>query len=203
MKLYCLPGACSMSDHIVLEWIGQPYDLHVLASGQQREPAYLAINPLGAVPALQLEDGKVLTENVAILNYLADHFPAAQLGGQGHEGRAEALRWLCMLNADVHPAFKPLLRPGQFIDDPDQQEILKRKAKEHLRGLFNVLDQRLADRAWLADTRSFADAYLFVMLRWAKGKQVGLQGLDHLEAFFQRMLADQGVQAAMRDEGIS
>jgi glutathione S-transferase len=201
LKLYYLPGACSLADHIVLEWIGQPYETSLVPRGEPRTPAFLTLNPSGQVPVLE-EDGWALTENVAILNYLADRFPEASLGGAGIRGRAEVNRWLAFLNSDVHPAFKPLFAPQRFVGDEAQYDDLKRHARDRLRGMFERLDARLADRPWLVDTRSVADPYLFVVLRWARNMGVDLAGLDHLDRFSLRMDEDDGVKAALRAEGL-
>jgi glutathione S-transferase len=203
MKLYYMPGVCSLADHIVLEWIGQPYQIEEVPRAELRSPEYLKLNPDGVVPTLVDDDGWVLTENIAILHYLADRFPAAGLAGDGTpRGRAEVNRWLGFLNSDVHPAFKPLFRPERFIAEPAHHTEVQDTARAKLRGYFERLDARLADRDWLADTRSIADPYLFVVLRWARAKAVDLGGLDHLERFVRRMHADAGVRAAMRAEGI-
>lgn len=202
MKLYYLPGACSMADHIVLEWIGQPYEAVRVARDALRSPDFLAISPAGQVPVLE-EGGWALTENVAILNYLADRFPESGLGGDGTpRGRAEVNRWLAFLNADVHPAFKPLFGPQRFIGDEAQHAELQQYARRKLRGLFERLDAQLAGREWLTGTRSIADPYLFVVQRWARGKGVDLSGLDHLDAFAGRLHEDVGVKAVMHAEGL-
>lgn len=203
MKLYYLPGACSMADHIALEWIGKPYEVHQVAREALRSPEYLAINPSGQVPALADDDGWVITENVAILNYLMDRFPEAKLGGDGSpRQRAEVNRWLAFVNSDLHQAFKPLFGAQRFIADESQHAALHDAARQKLRGHFERLDAQLANRDWLAGHRSVADAYLFVVLRWAKAKQVDLHGLEHLEAFGKRLHADPGVKAVMQAEGI-
>lgn len=203
MKLYYIPGACSMADHIVLEWIGKPYETQEVAREALRSPDYLKINPSGQVPALAVEEDWVLTENVAILNYLMDLSPEAKLDGQGSpRERAEVNRWLCYLNVDVHGAFKPLFRPQRFIADESQHAAVQDMARQHLRTHFERLNAQLADREWLTGHRSVADAYLFVVLRWAKRMQVTLGGLAHLDAFFARMETDAGVQAAMKAEGV-
>lgn len=202
MKLYYLPGACSLSDHIVLEWIGQPYESHRVAREELGSPAYLQLNPSGMVPALQEPDGWVLTENVAILNYLADKFPLAGLGGEGARGRAEVNRWLAYLNSDLHPLFKPVFRPERFIDDTAAQDALRDKSIQRLRAYYERIDTQLHGRDWLTGTRSFADPYLFVVLRWAMGKGVDLSGLDNLARFHRRMMEDAGVKAAMEQEGL-
>jgi glutathione S-transferase len=203
MKLYYLPGACSMADHIVLEWIGKPYQAEAVARDALRSPEYLKINPDGAVPVLVDEDGWSINQNIAILNYLMDRYPEAGLGGDGSpRARAEVNRWLAFLNADVHPAFKPLFSAQRFSADEAHHPSLHDTARERLRGMFERLDAQLANREWLTGHRSVADAYLFVVLRWAKAKQVNLLGLDHLEAFSKRMYADADVKAAMKAEGI-
>jgi glutathione S-transferase len=202
MKLYYLPGACSLADHIVLEWVGATYDAEAVPRDRLTSPEYLKVNPTGQVPALQDDDGWLLTENVAILAYLADRFPEAGLAGEGPRGRAEVLRWLAYLNSDVHQAFKPLFNPARFVADEAAHAELQANARTRLRGMFERLDARLADRDWLAGTRSIADPYLFVVQRWARGKGVDLSGLDHLERFAQRMREDAGVRAAMKAEGL-
>jgi glutathione S-transferase len=202
MKLYYLPGACSLADHIVLEWVGATYEAEAVPRDRLTSPEYLKVNPTGQVPALQDDDGWLLTENVAILTYLADRFPEAGLAGEGPRGRAEVLRWLAYLNSDVHQAFKPLFNPARFVADEAAHAELQANARTRLRGMFERLDARLADRDWLAGTRSIADPYLFVVQRWARGKGVDLSGLDHLERFAQRMREDAGVRAAMKAEGL-
>jgi glutathione S-transferase len=202
MKLYYLPGACSLADHIVLEWVGATYEAEAVPRDRLTSPEYLKVNPTGQVPALQDDDGWLLTENVAILAYLADRFPEAGLAGEGPRGRAEVLRWLAYLNSDVHQAFKPLFNPARFVADEAAHAELQANARTRLRGMFERLDARLADRDWLAGTRSIADPYLFVVQRWARGKGVDLSGLDHLERFAQRMREDAGVRAAMKAEGL-
>jgi glutathione S-transferase len=203
MKLYYSPGACSLSDHIVLEWIGQPYEAVRLSSKQRQSPEYLAINPAGAVPAFE-DDGWVLTQNAAILNYLADRFPEAGLGGDGSlRGRAEVNKWLAMANADIHPAFHPLFGAPAYLQDPALVELSKQAARNKLRVMFERVDRQLAGRDWIAGSRSIADPYLFVVTRWALAMDVDLTGLDHLHRFFDRMLAGAGVQRALQQEGLA
>lgn len=202
MKLYTKPGACSLSDHIALRWIGKPFDLQVMDAAGMKTPGYLALNPAGAVPVLEV-DGWVLTQNAAILNFLADTFPESGLGGDGTpKSRAEINRWLAFLNADVHPAFHPIFGSTRFLGDEAMIEKSKDNARQKLRGLFERLDAQLAGKDWLTGARSIADPYLFVTLRWARATQVDLSGLDNLERFFDRMRADDGVVAAMAAEGL-
>ncbi len=202
MKLYTKPGACSTADHIALQWTGQPFEVKVMTAAEMKTPEYLAINPTGAVPAI-VDGDFVLTQNAAIMGYIADSFPQAGLGGDGSaQQRAEAARWLSFVNSDVHPAFTPLFAPGKFIADESEFDAIKAAARKRLRGLFESANQRLQGRDWLAGFRSFADPYLYITLRWAGNVGVDLSGLDNLAAFRQRMEADPGVQAALKAEGL-
>ena len=202
MKLYSSPGACSLTDHIVLHWIGAPFEVQLVTREQRNTPEFRAINPAGAVPALQVGDW-VLTQNSAILHYLTDRFPEAGLCGDGTpESRAEVNRWLAFVNADLHPAFKPLFGATAYLEDPALIEKSHVAARKQLRGLFERADTRLAGRDWLADSRSIADPYLYVVLRWAKSVGIDLSGLGNLDAFAQRMAADAGVREALRAEGL-
>jgi glutathione S-transferase len=200
MKLYYLPGACSLADHITLEWIGAPYETVRLDRGALKSPDFLALNPSGAVPVL-VDGDFVLTQNVAILCYLAELHPDARLYGDGSpRGRAEVMRWLGIVNSDVHPAFKPMFAPQRYHPDPAAAEVLANSARSQVRLLLERLDGRLRGRDWLADRRSIADPYLFVMLRWARRLNIDLGGLDNLARFFERMEADAGVRAALAAE---
>ena len=203
MKLYYSPGTCALADHIVLEWIGKPYEAVHVSREDRKSPAYLAINPAGAVPALE-DGGWVLTQNAAILNYLADSNPEAGLGGDGTpRGRAEVNKWLAVSNSDIHPAFHPLFGSTAWLGDAALVAKSQDVAREKLRGLFARVDAQLEGRDWLAGTRSIADPYLYVVLRWAKGQGVDLSGFGNLERFFAAMQADPGVQRALRQEGLS
>ncbi|RPE77315.1 glutathione S-transferase N-terminal domain-containing protein [Vulcaniibacterium tengchongense] len=202
MKLYTKPGACSTADHIALRWTGQPFEFEVMTREAMRSAEYLAINPTGAVPTL-VDGDFVLTQNAAILGYIADACPGAGLAGDGSaRQRAEANRWLAFVNSDLHPAFKPMFNPAAYIEDPGQYEAVKQAARKRVRALLEIADRRLADRPWLAGFRSYADPYLYITLRWAEGLHLDLGGLDHLAAFKRRMETDPGVQAALAAEGL-
>lgn len=202
MKLYTSPGACSLADHIVLQWAGAPYEAQIVSHDDRQQPWYRELNPAGAVPVLQDGDW-ALTQNVAILNYIADKFPAAKLGGDGTpEGRAEVNRWLGFLNADVHPAFKPIFGATAYLEDKAFIDKSHENARKQLRGMFERVDAQLAGKGWLTGGRSVADPYLYVVTQWAKKVGVDLSGLDNLAAFDENMAGDAGVQAAMKAEGL-
>ena len=202
MKLYSKPGACSTADHIALQWTGQPFEVELLDKDTLKAPAYLAINPAGSVPTI-VDGSFVLTQNAAIMGYIADSYPQAGLGGDGSpQQRAEANRWLAFVNSDVHPAFSPVFAPAKFIADDSQYDAIRDAARKRLRGLFETANRQLVDKPWLAGFRSYADAYFYITLRWAAGAKVDLTGLDNLAAFKTRMDADTGVQAALKAEGL-
>ena len=203
MKLYTKPGACSTADHIALQWTGQPFALEILDKDTMKAPAYLAINPTGAVPAI-VDGDFVLTQNAAIMGYIADTYPEAGLAGDGSaRQRGEAARWLAYVNSDVHPAFKPLFGPGNFIGEEAQYDAVKDAARKRVRAVFEIADRQLAGKQWIAGFRSFADPYLYITLRWAEGLGIDLSGLDHLAAFKTRMDADPGVLKALKIEGLA
>ena len=202
MKLYSKPGACSTAVHMVLHWAGGPFEVEIVDAETMKAPAFRAINPAGAVPAL-VDGDFVLTQNAAIMGYIADSRPQAGLGGDGSpRQRAEAARWLSFVNSDVHPAFRPIFSPARYIGDEAQQDAVKAAARTQVRGLMESADRRLADRDWLAGFRSFADPYFYMTLRWAHGTGVDMSGLDNVAAFKARMEADPGVQAALKAEGL-
>lgn len=200
MKLYYFPGACSLADHIALEWIGAPYDTVKLTHAATKSPEYLALNPSGTVPLL-VDDEFVLSQNGAILYYLAERHPDARLFGDGTvRDRADILRWVCILNSDVHPAFKPLFKPSAFHPDASAAAVVADSARARIREHLERLDSRLHGRDWLATSKSIADPYLFVLLRWAIKLKIDTKGLDNLARFFARMQTDPGVRAAILAE---
>jgi len=200
MKLYYFEGACSLADHIILEWIGAPYETVRMTHQSIRSPQYLALNPNGTVPLL-IDGDYVLTQNAAILTYLADLHPEMRLLGDGSSrGRADVMQWLGFLNSDVHSAFKPIFAPGRFLSEPAYASPIQDTARAHVAGHLDQIDQWMEGRDWLTGARSIADPYLFVMLRWGTRLHVGLDGLANLSRFASRMLADNGVRKAISAE---
>lgn len=201
MKLYYFPGACPLATHITLEWIGKPYETQRLTREQTKEPDYLALNPLGAVPTLT--DGDfVLTQSAAILEYVAELSPEIDLIGNTPRERAETRRWLGLCNADLHRTFALIFGASAYTDDPAFQQILIDKTKDRLQVVFAEANRQLAGKVWLTGKRSIADPYLYVLLLWARAKELDLSALPDLMKFGERMDTDPGVQAAMRAQGL-
>jgi glutathione S-transferase len=200
MKLYHMPGACSLADLIVLQWVGVFHEPVRMSLETIKSPGYLAMNPGGTVPLLEHGDF-LLTENVAILGYLADLHPEARLLGDGTPvARAEVMRWLAFLNSDVHEAFKPMFTPMRYVPDIAWAPALVQAARTRVRGFLERLDGQLRGRSWLTGERSIADPYLFVLSRWSVKKGVDMNGLDNLARFSDRMNQDAGVRAALAAE---
>lgn len=203
MKLYGLPGACSLVDHIALQWTGQPFEYEAVARSALKEAPYLKISPLGAVPALE-DNGFTLTQNVAILEYISEKYPQAKLfGGEALSARSETRRWLAFLNSDLHKTFSLVFGAARYVEGQAAQDSLTANAIARLKEMFAIADQRLTGRDWLSEGRSVADAYLYVVMRWAGAKKVDLSGLKNLQAHFERMSKDAGVQQALKAEGLA
>lgn len=200
IKLYCQPGACSTSDHIVLEWAGGPYEVEKITREFKQTPEYLALNPAGAVPAI-VDGDFVLTQNPAIYGYIADKNPDSGLFGDGSaEQRAEANRWISFAGSDLHPLFKPIFATARYGGEGDCEEPVREAALKNIARALELAERRLDDREWLAGFRSPADAYVYVMLRWASG--MGIEIPPNLKALIGRIEADEQVQKVLADEGL-
>lgn len=168
LTLYFSPGACSTAAHIVLNEAQAPFEAKVvsLRKGQHKEPAYLAINARGKVPALAV-DGAVITENVAILPFIADRFPEAGLLPGDSLQRAVAMSWIGWLTSSVHPAFSPLFGPQRFIDGEEHQAALVARARAIADERLSEIDRMLAGKDYALGAFSVVDAYLFPFFHWA------------------------------------
>ena len=172
-SFYYFPGSCSLASHIALEEAGISYtavkvDLY---QGEQHQPGYRAINPLGRVPALSTDDG-LLTENLAILNHVADRAPDRQLlPAWGTIGRVRALEMLSFLASTVHPTFRAVTRPERFLEGPASPAIdeVRSRGISSLTEILNILEGRLDGRDYaLGAEYSLCDAYLLVFASWAR-----------------------------------
>lgn len=200
MKLYLKPGACSLSPHIVLEEAGLKYETEVVdlqkkvtASGQD----YWKINPKGYVPALQLDDGDVITEGPAILQYLADQVPDKKLApANGTLERYRLQTWLTFIGTELHKTFSPFFNPATPAE-------WKAMCRANLERRFGYVAEQLAGRDYLMGAEfSVADAYLFTVMRWAKYIELELSQWPALAAYQARVAARPAVVAAMQAEGL-
>lgn len=199
MKLYYSPGACSLSPHIALreaglafEAVKAPTKTHQLEDGTD----YYTINPLGYVPLLELDDGTRLRENPAILQYIADQVPIKNLApANGTLPRYRLQEWLTFIGMELHRSFTPLFNPNM----PDDGKKIYR---DRLAGRYQWLNGQLEGREFLMGEHfSVADAYLFVVTRWAKPLQLDLSPHGHVAAYMERIAARPAVQEALKAEG--
>lgn len=204
MKLFSMPGTCAVSVAIVLHWIGEAFELELMRPGQNRTPGYLAINPTGQVPALQLDDGRVLTEAAAILPYLASVHPDARLGlGDRPDEAFRLARMMSYLTSELHVAFKPHFMPHRFLEDPDQFPALRARAWVVLGPMLATLDATLSRQPFvMGNRRTLADAYLYVILRWVDEGPGGIALYPALARFRAETERDPVVQRALADHSM-
>jgi glutathione S-transferase len=201
MKLYFSPGACSLSPHIVARELGielqlakvDTKDKKVIATGAD----YLAINPKGYVPALELDGGGILTEGPAIVQYLADKKPEAKLAPpNGTLERYYLQEMLGYINSEIHKTYSPLFNPKISPE-------LREERLTYLRKRYSIIEKQLANRTYLfGDQFTAADAYLFVVTNWSRALRLDLSEFPHVLAFQKRVAARPAVQTAMAEEGL-
>jgi glutathione S-transferase len=200
MKLYYSPGACSQAAHILLHETGLPHaseKVDIRAKKTADGGDYFAINAKGAVPALELDSGDVLTENGAVLQYIGDQAGDAALLPEGGLPRYRVIEWLAFLGSDVHKSFSPIFNPAS-------SEEARTAARDMVGKKFDFLESRLDGRDYLTgDKMSVADPYLFAMLGWAGPLGFDLARWPRLAAFRQRMMERDSVKAVMRAEGLA
>ena len=201
MKLYYSPGACSLSPHIVMREAGMAFDMErVDLSSHQTETGadFTQINPKGYVPALRLDDGQVLTEGAAIVQYIADLHPEAALAPKpGTLERTRLQEYLNYIAAEYHKAFAPLF-------SSDATEAAKAAAVNNVGRRLDYFEKIFSDgRAYLmGDKFSVADAYLFVVSNWTKPTGISLDKWPNVTAFVARVAGRGKVQDALRAEGL-
>ena len=200
MKLYYSPGVCSLSPHIVLRETNTPFELvktDIRAKTVDGGGDFRSINPNGYVPALALEDGTLITEGPAIVQYIADKAGATELApANGTIERTKMQSWLNFVSSEIHKSFGPLFNPEM---PADAKTIFQQK----LRDRFAFLDKHFAANDYLMG-KSFTlpDAYLFTVLRWGKPMGVDPDSYANLKAYGARVEARPAVQAALKAEGL-
>lgn len=200
MKLYFSPGACSLSPHIVAIEAGIPLELVKVDTKTktiQKEGDFWAVNPKGYVPALELDNGEVLTEGPAIVQYLADQRPAARLAPEnGSLERTRVQEMLNYITSEIHKTYSPLFKP-------DVLPAVREERLEYLRKRYGLLEERLEGGKYLfGDRFTIADAYLFVVTNWARGVKFDLGEFPNVQAFQKRVASRKSALQAMRAEGL-
>jgi glutathione S-transferase len=200
MKLYYSPGACSLAPHIVMHELGIEHTgVKVSTKTKQMEGGadFLSVNPKGQVPAIELDDGAVLTEVAAIVQYLADSKPDGGLiAPAGTLERYRVLEWLSFISTELHKSYGALFNPHASDD-------MRAHAVTVLKKKFAYVEQQLDGRDYLAGAQpTVADFYLFVVAGWHQWTKFDMTPYPHLLAFMGRIAARPAVQAAMRTEGL-
>jgi glutathione S-transferase len=200
MKLYYAPGVCSLSPHIALEEAGLKHTIiktDIRAKKIDGGGDYTTVNPLGYVPVLALDDGTILTEGPAIVQYIADQAPDKNLApANGTLARYRLQSWLNFISTEVHKGFSPLF-------NAQMPDAAKQFARDRLATRFAHLDGHLAKNTYLmGETFSVADAYCFTVLRWTVPSKIDLAPYPNLQSYMKRVEARPGVQAAMKAEGL-
>ena len=199
MKLYYTPGACSLSPHIVLLEAGLPYELEAvdLATKEtEKGEDYYLVNTKGAVPALQLDDGSVLTEGAVIIQYLADQAPEKGLvPAAGTFERYRLQEWLNFIAMDFQKNFLPVFSPDFAASRVAAVKLLQKQC--------DYLDRQLVGKDWLMGSRfTVADIYLFVITSWLKYAEIDISQWKLLSAWQERVAARPAVQKALVEEGL-
>lgn len=200
MKLYFATGTCALSPHIALLEAGLQFEaerVDLRAKTTAGGGDYLAVNPKGYVPALQLDDGTVLTEGPAIVQYIADQVPAKNLmAPAGTMERYKQIEWLTFINSEIHKTFSTLFNPATpEATRENQRQLLARR--------FDFVEKTLADRTFLTgSTYTVADGYLFTVLNWAAPCKIDMTPWPNLLAFQSRVAARPCARAAMIAEGL-
>jgi glutathione S-transferase len=201
MKLYWSPGACSLSPHIALRESGIEFKLEKVdlkAKRTENDADYWQINPKGSVPTLVMENGEALTEGPAIVQYIADQVPAANLAPKA--GTLERYRLMEMLNyitSELHKGFSPLFNRAM---PEEAQKIFREQLEKKFAFINNVLEGRAARDEWLLGGFSVADGYLFTVCRWARAFRFEFG--PNLNDHFKRMMQRPAVRAALEAEGL-
>jgi glutathione S-transferase len=200
MKLYFVPGACSLAPHIVLREAGLSFDIDKVDPATKKTASgedFNKVNPKGYVPTLKLDDGNVLTEAQVLLQYLADQKPEAGLAPKfGTMERYRLMEWLNFIATELHKGFGPLWNP----QNPDS---VKDNAKANLGKRFDTLEAHFATKPFLmGDTFTIADGYLFTILNWANFHKMDLSKWPKMGEFMGRVAQRPAVQAALKAEGL-
>lgn len=201
MKLFYKPGACSLASHITLRESGKDFTLDgvdLMKKRLENGDDFFAVNPKGQVPALLLDDGTLLTEGVAIMQYLADSVPDRQLlAPTSSLSRYKTIEWFNYIATELHKGFTPLFRP-------DTPEDFKPTVRALLEKKMQYVNDSLKDNQWICGPRfSIADAYLFTVLRWAYAVKLNMAGLSNIDAYMARMAERPAVAAALKAEGLN
>jgi glutathione S-transferase len=203
MKLYYATGTCALASHIALEEAGAEYSTVKInfATGEQRSPEYLAINPKGRVPSLMTDWG-ILTETPAMLAFIAQSFPKAKLAPIDDPfGFAEVQAFNSYLCSTVHVAHAHRMRGTRWVDDPAAIEAMKQKVPETVGASFELMETKMIRGPWvMGDTYTICDPYLFTIAQWLEGDSVDPARFPKIKAHRDRMVERSAVRKVLAAE---
>jgi glutathione S-transferase len=200
--LYTMPGTCALAPNIAVAWLNAPVAIKTMERGDHKKDPYLSINPKGKVPALQFDDGDVLTEAAAILAYLGAKYGKEDYARNQKLGRKEA-EALSYMTSEVHAAYGPHFAVQTFADSDSAQKEIKAKTYEKLAKHYERLESNLAAAGdWYLKDRSFADAFLYVLTRWIELTPLSIDNYPNLKKHRARMEADEGVKLALQRQNM-
>jgi glutathione S-transferase len=202
LELFYSPGACSMASHIGVEESGVPYEPRptLIAKGEQKSESYLKINPRGKVPALRV-DGTVITENVAILNYLAKRFPEKKLMLTDPMGEARCLTTMAWFSNTVHPSFTHIARPERFAEDPAAQASVKESGRKTFFANCQEIDAMLKGQQWVMGSQfTVCDGYALVFYGWGARVELPMKELKAYSEFKDRIMQRPAVRKILERE---
>ena len=200
MKLYYSPGACSLASHIALYETGLPFEIDRLIKTTKMTVGgedFMQINPKGYVPTIKLDDGSILTEGAAVLQYIADQKPDSGLAPKaGTIERYRLQEWLTFISSEIHKSFSPFF-------NKDATEEVKTNSRNHLIKRLAYVETQLANNPYLmGDHFTVADAYMFVVVNWSNHVGFDLGPFPKIQEYLARIAVRPAVQAAMKAEGL-
>ncbi|MDY3118405.1 MAG: glutathione S-transferase family protein [Peptoniphilus sp.] len=200
MKLYYAPGTCAVAVWIALDWLGADFEVERVELGSD---AYKKINPSGAVPALDTGDGHIKTQAGALLEYLVEKYPEANLGpDESVEDRYLFHEIVSLISADYHPAFWPVFGPDNYTVSTDEKDLddVKKAAYKKIDAVATLIDQRLEGKTHIyKDKKTVLDAYVYILSQWLKNTPKSWTEYPNLKHFMETMEEDDNVQRIVRE----
>lgn len=205
MKLYYAPGACSLAPHIAFCEAGIKFQAEKvdLKTKKYAGGDFKKINPKGVVPTIEMDNGEILTEGAAILQYIAHHRPEANLMPKpGSAEHCHAQEWLNFCATEIHKGYGLMFHAEKLVANKEGQQQLMAGAKESLCTKLNFVSERLAKQNFFLNQYSVVDIYMYTCLRWSGHVGVELSKWAPINKFMERMASRPKVQEALNAEGL-
>jgi glutathione S-transferase len=202
IKLFSMPGACSLAPHIVLKELGLPHEVKILKRGGDGWDELARYNPMKEVPTIVTEEGYGLAEGTAIMQYFDSKRPGVIFPQSGKD-RFKTFEWSNFISSSLHKSFGPLFNPARVLNDESKFEAVRATAVERLKNVLQVAESRFSDEEFATGKQFTAvDAYLFTVLGWTKNVKVDITPYHKLSTFVGKVAKRPSVVAAMKAEGL-